>query len=310
MKVLITGGAGYLGSVLVEELLFDNYSVTVLDNFLYRQTSLLHLCHHQNLSIIKGDVRDKDLVKNLMNDADIIIPLSAIVGMPACKQNPKLAVEVNYEAIKFICANKKDKQLLLYPNTNSGYGIGENNIYCTEETKLNPVSLYGKTKVDAEKEVLSVKNSMVYRLATVFGTSSRMRTDLLVNEFVYKAWQDKYIVLYESHYKRNYVHIRDVAKAFIWAIEHWDKVNGEVFNLGLSNANLSKLELCLKIKEFLPEFHIDLAEISKDDDKRNYIVSNEKIESRGYKATISIEEGIVELLKAYQMLNINQYTNL
>ncbi len=309
-RVLVTGGAGFLGSVLVEELLKKDYIVTVIDNFLYRQTSLLNLCHNKNLKLIKGDVRDIELMSNLIPDADVIIPLAAIVGMPACNRNPDLATEVNYEAIKFIAQNKSNNQLLLYPNTNSGYGIGENNIYCTEETKLSPVSLYGKTKVEAEKEVLSIENSMVYRLATVFGMSSRPRLDLLVNEFVYKAFNDGYIVLYESHYKRNYIHIRDVAAGFIWAIENWDKVNGNVFNLGLSDANLSKLELCLKIKEFLPNFHIDLAEVSKDPDQRNYIVSNEKIESKGFKAKISIEDGIEELLKAYQILNINQYSNL
>ena len=308
--ILFSGGAGFLGSVLTEQLLKKDYKVIVYDNLFYRQNSLFHLFHYKNLEFIKADVRDRNLLDKYIQQADIIIPFSALVGMPLCRKNEQLAREINYESIKYIAHKKSKDQLLLYPNTNSGYGIGENDIYCTEETKLNPVSIYGETKVAAEKEVLSVENSMAFRLATVFGTSARMRTDLLVNEFVLRAINDGFIVLYEKHYKRNYVHIRDVAKAFIWSIENWDKVNGQVFNLGLSDANLSKLELCLKIKEFIPNFHIDFAEVSKDPDQRNYIVSNDKIEKAGFKATTTIEDGIQELIKCYQMLNINKYTNL
>lgn len=310
-KVALFGGAGFIGSVLTEALLekYGKYEVTVIDNLMYRQSSLLHFCYNKDFKFIKGDIRDTQLVNTILKNIDVIIPLAALVGAPICNRNPKLAREINLDAVKYIAQNKFKEQLLLYPNTNSGYGIGEKDLYCTEETVLNPVSVYGETKVLAEKEVLSVENSMAFRLATVFGVSNKMRTDLLVNEFVYKAWSDGYIVLYESHFKRNYVHIRDVARAFIWAIENFDKVKGEVFNLGLSNANLSKLELCLKIKEYLPEFHIDLAETHKDPDQRNYIVSNEKIESRGFKAEISIDDGIQELLKSFQMLHINQYSN-
>jgi nucleoside-diphosphate-sugar epimerase len=310
-RILLTGGAGYIGSVLVEELLKTGmYEVTVLDNFLYGQNSLLNLCFDKNLKIVKGDVRNKTLLLTQMQKADIIIPLAAIVGMPACKQNPELATAVNFEAIKFIANNKSHDQLLLYPNTNSGYGIGKDDLFCTEQTELLPVSLYGTTKVDAEKAVLSVTNSMAFRLATVFGVSARMRLDLLVNEFTWRAYNDGFIVLYEAHYKRNYIHIRDVARAFMWAIDNWKKVNGDVFNLGLSNANLSKLELCQKIQQFVPNFHIDKAEVHKDPDQRNYIVSNEKIEKCGFSQAYSIEDGIEELLKAFPLLNNNKYTNL
>lgn len=310
-NILLLGGAGYLGSVLSEEILLtQKYNLIVIDNLFFRQTSLLHLFHHKNFEFIKGDVRDKNLISEQLKKADIIIDFAALVGMPLCRKYPKLAKEINYECVKYLIDSKSKEQIFLYPNTNSGYGIGKDNIFCTEETELNPVSIYGETKVQAEKVVLSSENSMSFRLATVFGTSPRQRTDLLVNEFVLKALIDGYIVLYEKHYKRNYIHIRDVSKAFIWAIENWDKVKGQVFNLGLSDANLSKLELCLKIKEFIPNFHIDFAEVNKDPDKRNYIVSNEKIERAGFKATITIEEGIKELIKAYQMLNVNQYTNL
>lgn len=302
MKVIITGGSGYLGSVFTDVFLKQNFEVTVIDNLYYTQTSLINFTHNNKFNFIYGDVRDLSLLEKYIRDADVVIPLAAIVGFPACKKNPELAKQLNYEHIKNICKilGKNSKTKIIYPNTNSGYGIGKDGI-CTEESPLNPISLYGKTKVDAEKEILKI-GGISLRLATVFGASPRMRMDLLVNEFVFKALTDGYITIFEKDFVRNYIHIRDVASAFLFMIKNYEENRGEVFNVGLSNANLTKQELVEKIKEYIPNLTITYSEINNDPDKRNYTVSNSKIESLGFKPKYSIEYGIKELIKTYKIL--------
>jgi len=303
MKVLITGGAGYLGSVIVQKLLENGYEVVVLDKLIFNQLSLLSHTSNPNFKFVYGDVRDIDLLKKLVNECDTIIPLAAIVGFPACDADPKLAYEVNFEQIKNIVDWVKgtDKKIL-YPNTNSGYGVGEDGIYCDENSPLNPISLYGKTKVDAEKYILENTDGICFRLATVFGVSARMRIDLLVNDFTYKAITDKYIVVFERNFKRNFIHIKDVASAFIFMIENYDKYRGKVFNVGLSDANLSKKELLEKIQTYVKDFVVVYDDYYEDPDKRDYIVSNERIEKTGWKATTGLDTGIVELIHAYKMI--------
>lgn len=309
MNVLITGAAGYIGSILTPMLLENGHKVTAIDNFMYRQNSLLQLCHNKNFNIIKGDVRNSSMLKEQVSKADIIIPLAAIVGMPACNNNPSLAKEVNQDAIQNIIKFKSKEQIVLFPNTNSGYGQGEGALF-TEENVLNPISVYGVTKVEAEKSVLNADNTIVFRLATVFGASPKMRLDLLVNDFTYKAWNDRYIILFEAHFIRNYVSVHDVAKLFNWSIDNFDITKNQIFNFGLSNANLSKYDLCKKIQSILPDFHITVTDIGTDPDKRNYMVSNEKIEKFGFKAEISVEDGIQELLKSFQIIQPNIYSNI
>ena len=309
MKILVTGGAGYIGSVMVPQLISEGHEVTVFDNFRYQQSSLLDVCFNDNLEIENGDVRDKDLFKKLIGKADVIIPLAGVVGAPACNRDKQYAIDVNYEQIKTLCDNLTDSQKVLFPVTNSGYGIGQDGVYCTEETPLNPISLYGRTKVDAEKLLLEKGNAVTFRLATVFGTSPRMRMDLLVNDFTYRAFKDRTVVLFESQFKRNYIHIRDVVGAFLHGLKNYDSMKGQAYNVGLSDANLSKRELCDKIKTHIPEFHILESEIGEDPDKRDYIVSNEKIESTGWKPQFTLDMGIEELLKAYSFLNAFNYHN-
>jgi len=299
-KVLITGGAGYLGSTLTELLLDKGYEVTVLDNLIYKQTSLLHLCSNTNFKFIKGDVIDLDLLKKLIPEYNIIIPLAAIVGAPACDSNKDLAIKVNYTQIQIIVDILRKDQKLIMPNTNSQYG--SSNDVITEESPFNPLSLYAKTKCDAEEYILDWGNGICLRLATVFGASSRMRTDLLVNDFVHKAIDSGYLVLFQSHYKRNYIHVRDIAYTFLFCIENYDKMNNNVFNVGLSDANLSKMELAKKIKEHFPNLVIVENEFKSDFDNRNYIVSNKKLESFGWKPKYTIDDGIVELVDAYKMI--------
>lgn len=306
MKVLVTGGAGYIGSTLCEYLLLAGHKVTVLDNFLYSQDSLNSYYYHPNFEVVSFDVRDSN-IKNYVQKNDIIIPLAALVGAPLCDYKKAETVQVNFEAIKTIVDVVSKDQIILYPTTNSGYGIGKGDKHCTEETPLNPISLYGKTKTDAEKYVEQHLNSVRFRLATVFGCSPRMRLDLLVNDFVFKSVKDKYVVLFEANFKRNYIHVRDVCRAFIMAIDNFDYFKGETFNLGLSTANLSKLELCNKIKEYNKNFEITLNEFGKDIDKRDYIVSNAKIESRGYQPQFSLDDGIVELIKLFKFLIPDNY---
>ncbi len=309
-KVLVTGGAGYIGSVLVPELLSQGYEVKVLDNLSFKQTSLISCFSSPYFAFTKGDVCNYELLDTLLKEADIIIPLAAIVGAPACKENPRLTELVNFESIQYLLKKVSPSQKILFPTTNSGYGIGEEGKHCTEESPLKPVSLYGRLKVDIENQLLSLTNAVSFRLATVFGASPRMRIDLLVNDFVYRAMHDRYIVLFEEHFKRNYIHIRDVAKAFIFGIEHFDQMKGEAFNVGLSSANLSKRELCERIQQHVPDFYFHCAAIGEDPDKRDYIVSNEKLESLGWQPEHSLEDGIKELVGLYQFLKANEYRNI
>jgi len=301
MKILITGGSGYLGSVITEKLLNEDYQVTILDNLMYNQTSSIIFSHNPNFNFIYGDVRDKTLLKSIVNDFDVIIPLAAIVGFPACDKDKDLATAVNYEHVRYICELIKDSNIrIVYPNTNSGYGIGEDG-ECTEESPLNPISHYGVTKVKAESEVLNIGGISV-RLATVFGSSPRMRMDLLVNEFVYKALTDKYITIFEKNFVRNYIHIRDVANVFLFMIQNYQEHSGEVFNVGLSDANLTKQQLVEKIKDYVPDFAITYSDYYEDPDKRDYIVSNKKIESTGWNPQYTLDSGIEELIKTYTIL--------
>jgi len=309
-KILITGGAGYIGSVLVPQLLVEGYKVTILDNFMYHQNSLLDVCYHSNLEIIVGDVRDENLLQTELNQHDIIIPLAAIVGAPACDNDKRLAAEINRDQIENIAQWVSNDQIVLYPVTNSGYGIGQDGIHCTEESPLNPISHYGRTKVAGEMALLDMGNATIFRLATVFGTAPRMRMDLLVNDFVYRAFNDRFIVLFESHFKRNYIHIRDIVSVFLKGINNYVNMKGEIYNVGLSDANLSKLELCEKIKDHISDFHIFESDIAEDPDKRDYIVSNEKIEKTGWRPKYSIDDGIKELVKFYSFAKINKYNNL
>jgi nucleoside-diphosphate-sugar epimerase len=300
-KVLITGGAGYLGSVIVDKLLSVGYRVIVLDKLLFNQTSLLQYTSNPNFKFIYGDVRNEELLEKLCNEVDIIIPLAAIVGFPACASDPQLAKEINFNQIFNIVKFAKDKKIL-YPNTNSGYGIGEGQTECTEESPLNPISVYGQTKCDAENFLRANTSAITFRLATVFGVSSRMRTDLLVNDFVYKAITDKYIVVFEKLFKRNFIHIEDVASAFLFMLQNYDKYKGEVFNLGLSDANLSKQELLEKIQSHVKDFAVSYNDYYEDPDKRDYIVSNEKVEATGWKPEWDLDMGIKQLIMAYQMI--------
>ena len=316
MKILITGAAGYLGSVLIDHLFSDHEEmitkVIAIDNLMYKQTSLSHYCHRAEFEFHKLDVRDYDKMLPLVQQADVIIPLACIVGMPACKKFPELTVATNQEAIEWLTKVTRPDQKIIFPTTNSGYGIGQEGIYCTEETPLTPISLYGVTKTQAEKALLDNGNAVTFRLATVFGMSPRMRLDLLVNDFTYKAYKDNYIVLFESHFKRNFIHIRDVAKTFVFAINNFDKMKGQTYNVGLSSANISKKELCDAIKTFIPDFYIAESEINEDPDKRNYIVSNDKLESLGWYPEYDLKTGIAELLKAYPIIenSNNNFTNL
>ena len=311
VEVLITGGAGYLGSTLSEELLNRGYKVTALDNLMYKQTSLLHLCSNKNINFIQQDVTDLNLLKETILNYDVIIPLAAIVGAPACDADKDLSTKINFEQIKCIVDNLCENQKLIMPNTNSQYGSSTEII--TEDSPFNPLSHYAKTKCDAEDYILSNYNGICLRLATVFGASSRMRTDLLVNDFVHKAIVDGYLILFQAHFNRNYIHIRDVANTFIFCIENYNDMNNDVYNVGLSDANLSKKELALKVKTYFPNLVIKEDEFKSDFDNRNYIVSNDKLESFGWKPQYTIEDGIEELSDAYKMItkhNNRNFTNL
>jgi nucleoside-diphosphate-sugar epimerase len=303
MKILITGGAGYLGSVITKRMLDEGHEVIVLDKLIFNQTSLLGYTYTSKFKFIYGDVRNEKLLEKLCNDADAIIPLAAIVGFPACDADPKLAKEINFQQIVNIVkfTNGKGKKIL-YPNTNSGYGIGIGQTECTEESPLNPISVYGQTKCEAENFLMTSTDAIIFRLATVFGVSTRMRTDLLVNDFVYKAITDKYIVVFEKTFKRNFIHIRDVASAFIFMLDRYDTYKGEIFNVGLSDANFSKQELLEKIQTHVKDFAVSYNDYYEDPDKRDYIVSNDKIERTGWRPHMDLDKGIKELIMAYQMI--------
>ncbi len=309
-SVLVTGGAGYLGSIMVPELLERGYQVTVLDNFMFKQNSLASCCANPNFSIVNGDARDTALVKELIKGCDIIIPLAALVGAPICSKDPVGATSTNLDAQLELYDNLSNDQWVLVPITNSGYGIGEEGKYCTEESPLRPLSLYGQHKVEVEARALQRENTISFRLATVFGMAPRMRLDLLVNDFVYRAVYDRAVVLFEGHFKRNYIHVRDVTRAFMHGLDHFEAMRGGPYNVGLSAANLSKRELCERIHKQLPKFVFMDAEIGEDPDKRDYIVSNEKIEATGFLPEFSLDDGITDLIKGFTMIRNSMYGNI
>ena len=309
-NILVTGGAGYVGSIMVTDLLYAGHKVTVLDNFMFKQTSLNHCCHHPNFTVVKGDIRQKDTMLKLMKEADVIIPLAALVGAPLCSLDPIGATTINHDAIELMLKLLSKNQIVLMPTTNSAYGTGDKNNYCNEESPLQPISQYAIEKVEIEKELMQCPNAISFRLATVFGMSPRMRIDLLVNDFTYRAVNDHFVVLFESHFKRNYIHVRDVSRVFQHALNNHDVMKGEIYNAGLSDANVSKKELCKHIQKQLPEFIFIDEQIGKDPDQRNYIVSNEKIESTGFKTEFSLDRGIRELIKGYAMIKNSRYGNI
>lgn len=309
-NILVTGGAGYLGSTMVPALLDAGHKVTVIDNFMYGQSSLNHVCHHPNFNIVRGDIRLENVMLPLMKKADIIIPLAAYVGAPLCSKDPVGATTVNHDAITMMIKNLSKDQRVLMPTTNSAYGTGDENNFCTEDSPLRPISQYAIEKVAIEKQLMNHANTISFRLATVFGMSPRMRIDLLVNDFAYRAVYDRFVVLFEPHFKRNYVHVRDVTRAFIHAIDNFDKMKGEIYNVGLSEANVSKMELCQAIQKHIPEFIFPEAAVGKDPDQRNYVVSNAKIEATGFKTAHSLDAGIADLIKGYTMIKNTRYGNV
>ena len=308
--ILVTGGAGYLGSIMVPAFLDAGYRVTVLDNFMFKQNPLAQVCANPDFNVVRGDARDEALIKSLLGDVDVVIPLAALVGAPLCNNDQIGTVTINRDSVIMLTKQLSADQRILMPITNSGYGIGEKGKFCTEETPLRPISLYGTTKVEAEAAALERGNAISFRLATVFGMAPRFRLDLLVNDFVYRAVNDRAVVLFEADFKRNYIHIRDVANAFLHGLENFDKMKNEPYNVGLSDANLSKRELCEKIHEHVPSFVFMEAPIGEDPDKRDYIVSNEKIEATGFMPEHSLDSGILELIKGYTMVKNSMYGNV
>ena len=309
-NILVTGGAGYLGSTMVPDLLNAGHKVTVLDNFMFKQASLNHVCNNPNFSIFKGDIRIESVIAPLLKKADIVIPLAALVGAPLCTLDPVGATTINRDSITLMIKLLSKQQIVLMPTTNSAYGTGDENNFCTEESPLRPISQYAIEKVGIEKELMQRENVISFRLATVFGMSPRMRIDLLVNDFTYRAVTDRFVVLFESYFKRNYVHVRDVSRVFQHAIGNFDQMKGQIYNVGLSEANLSKKELCQIIQRQVPDFMFIDAPIGKDPDQRNYIVSNAKIEATGYSTIVNLNDGIAELIKVYTMLKNSKYGNV
>ena len=309
-NILVTGGAGYLGSTMVPDLLAAGHKVTVLDNFMFKQSSLNHVCNHPDFSVVKGDIRMEQTVAPLLKKADIVIPLAALVGAPLCNLDPIGATTINHDAITLMLKLLSREQVVLMPTTNSAYGTGDKDHFCTEVSPLRPISQYAIEKVKIEQELMQRENAISFRLATVFGMSPRMRIDLLVNDFTYRAVHDRFVVLFESSFKRNYVHVRDVSRAFQHAILNFDKMKGQIYNVGLSEANISKKELCEAIKKQVPDFTFVDAPVGKDPDQRNYIVSNEKIEATGYKTAVSLDLGIAELIKGFTMIKNAVYGNV
>lgn len=309
-SILVTGGAGYLGSTMVPDLLAAGHKVTVLDNFMFKQTSLNHCCYHPNFSVVKGDIRVEKTMKSLMKKVDVVIPLAALVGAPLCGLDPVGATTINHDAIALMLKLLSKDQIVLMPTTNSAYGTGDKDNYCNEESSLRPISQYAIEKVEIEKHLMDHPNAISFRLATVFGMSPRMRIDLLVNDFTYRAVNDRFVVLFESHFKRNYIHVRDVSRVFQHALKNHDTMKGEIYNVGLSDANVSKKELCEHIQNQIPEFIFIDEQLGKDPDQRNYIVSNEKIEATGFKQEFSLDRGIGELIKGYTMIKNSRYGNV
>jgi len=309
-NILVTGGAGYLGSTMVPDLLAARHRVTVVDSFMFKQASLNHVCHHPGFHIVKGDIRVESTMAPLFAKADVVIPLAALVGAPLCTQDPVGATTTNHDAISLMLRLLSREQRVLMPTTNSAYGTGDENNFCTEESPLRPISLYAKEKVAVEQELMQRGNAVSFRLATVFGMSPRMRIDLLVNDFTYRAVHDRFVVLFESSFKRNYIHVRDVSRVFQHGLAHFDEMKGQIYNVGLSDANVSKKELCEHIQMQLPQFVFIDAPVGKDPDQRNYIVSNAKLEATGFATSMSLEAGITELIKGFTMIKNNLYGNV
>lgn len=309
MKILVTGGAGYIGSVLIPKLLADGHQVTVVDNFMYDQAPLLDCTVDERMTVVRGDARDAALMQRLLAEADAVFPLACLTGAPICARDPTTAQAVNHDAIVWIAERLSRDQRLIFPSTNSGYGVGEDSVECDESTPLRPVSLYGRLKVELERRLLDRGNCVTFRFATLFGTSPRMRLDLLVNDFTFRAVVDRCVVLFEPHFKRNYLHVRDGAGAFVHALANYESMQGKPYNVGLSDANISKWELCEEIRKQVPEFTFLVAEHGKDPDQRNYVVSNRRIESTGYRTTIGLSKGIRELLRGYQIVRRSQHAN-
>ncbi|MBI1839710.1 MAG: NAD(P)-dependent oxidoreductase [Verrucomicrobia bacterium] len=308
-RILVTGGAGYLGSILCETLLREGYRVCALDSLIYGEANLFHLCAHPDFDFVKADARDEKALRPLLRDVDAIIPLAALVGVGACDRDPLMTQSVNVDAIALLERLRSEDQLIVYPTTNSGYGAQSGQLHCTEDTPLQPISLYGETKAAAEKLLLRAPNTICLRLATVFGMSPRMRLDLLVNHFVLAAVTDGTLTIFEKDFKRNYVHVRDVADCFVHCLRHPERMTGRTFNVGLDSANLSKAELAMKVREHAPKFYVHFAEIGSDPDKRNYIVSNQRLREAGFEASRSLDEGIVELIRGYRMLGRGRFKN-
>jgi len=309
-NILVTGGAGYLGSIMVPDLLAAGHHVTVLDNFMFDQASLNHVCNNPNFSVVKGDIRLENVMRPLLKKADVVIPLAALVGAPLCSLDPIGATTINHDAITLMIKLLSNEQLIIMPTTNSAYGSGDENNFCTEESPLRPISQYAIEKVAIEKELMQRENAISFRLATVFGMSPRMRIDLLVNDFTYRAIKDRFVILFESSFKRNYIHVRDVSRAFQHALNNFGSMRSNIFNVGLSDANVSKRQLCEAIQKQIPEFVFLEAPVGKDPDQRNYVVSNAKIENTGYKTSMSLDAGITELIKGYTMIQNSRYGNV
>jgi nucleoside-diphosphate-sugar epimerase len=309
-KILVTGGAGYLGSIMIPELLRAGHKVTVLDNFLFGQNSLAESCANPDFQVVRGDVRVRETVAPLLKDADVIIPLAALVGAPLCNMDPVGATTTNHDSILMMLDLVSQSQWILMPTTNSAYGTGDKDNFCTEDSELRPISKYAKDKVEVEGHLMQHPNAISFRLATVFGMSPRMRIDLLVNDFTYRACTDRFVVLFEGHFKRNYVHVRDVARVFLHGIKNHERMKGQIYNVGLSEANVSKRELCEHLQRQIPDFTFVDAPVGKDPDQRNYVVSNAKIEATGYRPAFSLDAGITELIKGYTILRNSKYGNV
>lgn len=309
MRILVTGGAGYIGAVLVPALLEQGHAVTVLDTFMYAQASLLDVCHRQELTVVRGDAGDGELLARLLPGCEAIVPLACLTGAPLCAERPDEARAVIVGAIATLLQRRDPRQRIIYPTTNSGYGIGERDVHCTEASPLRPVSLYGRLKAEAEQRILDAGNAVTLRLATAFGASPRLRLDLLVNDFTYRAVRDRALVLFESHYRRNFIHVRDIARAFLHVLEHPAAIADGIYNVGLDDANLSKRELAERIRRQVPELQIVEAPSGSDPDQRDYTVSSEKFSRTGFAPVYSLDAGITELLRAFQIVRNERYGN-